>query len=107
MQRCLGTCLPTKRKYGFVPSHRINDATEKRKKNALKLKSNYDKSAKDLPPLTIGCNVRVYNHKTSKWDIGGKIVLGDFKTGRSYRIMTTNDVCIFRNRTIYQNYFAF
>ena len=73
-------------------------ATERKKRNAMQTKNDYDKSAKDLPPIPVGTRVRVYNTKTSRWDIQGEVILRDFKTGRSYRIRTTNDVCIFRNR---------
>ena len=98
MQRRLWSFLPSVQPPGFVPHEKIKRATERKRNNAIKIKSEYDKSAKDLPPIPLGTKVRVYNTKTSKWDIRGEVVLRDFKTGRSYRIRTTNDVCIFRNR---------
>ena len=98
MQRRLRSFLPSVQPSGFVAHEKIKKTTERKKKNATKIKSEYDKSAKDLPPIPLGTKVRVYNTKTSKCDIRGEIVLRDFKTGRSYRILTTNDVCIFRNR---------
>ena len=98
MQRRLRSFLPTVQSSGFVPHENIERATERKRKNAIKTKNEYDRSAKDLPPIPVGTQVRVYNTKTSRWDIKGEVVFRDFKTGRSYRILTTNDVCIFRNR---------
>ena len=98
MQRRLRSFLPTLQSSGFVPHENIRRATERKRTNAMQTKTVYDKSAKDLPPIPIGTNVRVYNTKTSRWDIRGVIVFCDPKTGRSYRIHTTNDVYIYRNR---------
>ena len=98
LRRKIRTCLPMVASSKFVPISVVEQAAEKRRENAIKKKQHYDKSAKDLPPISIGQLVRVYNHKTSKWDIKGTIVKRDMKTGRSYRIFTTNDVYIFRNR---------
>ena len=98
MQRRLRSFLPTVQSSGFVPHENIKRATERKRRNAMQTKNDYDKSAKDLPPIPVGTRVRVYNTKTSRWDIQGEVILRDFKTGRSYRIRTTNDVCIFRNR---------
>ena len=58
----------------------------------------YDKTAKVLSPLAEGTEVRIYNTKTSRWDICGRIISRDMKTGRSYRVLTNNDVYILRNR---------
>ena len=98
MQRKLRTCLPTLSSPRFVPSEKIIQAAEKNRQHATKIKAKYDSTAKDLPPLRIGSRVRVFNHKTSRWDIEGKVIQCDKKTGRSYRILTLNGVYIFRNR---------
>ena len=98
MQRKLRTCLPTLSSPRFVPSEKIIQAAEKNRQHATKIKAKYDSTAKDLPPLRIGSRVRVFNHKTSRWDIEGKVIQCDNRTGRSYRILTLNGVYIFRNR---------
>ena len=98
MQRKLRTCLPTMTKSKFVPQSKIRVAERRKFQKAIQTKHQYDRTAKDLPPLSCGTMVRVYNHKTSRWDIIGKITFRDLRTGRSYRIRTTNDVYIFRNR---------
>ena len=73
-------------------------ATDRKRQMALKTKVEYDKTAKKLSPIAEGTEVRIYNTKTSRWDICGRIISRDMKTGRSYRILTNNDVYIFRNR---------
>ena len=98
MQRKLRTCLPTLSSPRFVPSEKIMKAAEINRQHATKIKAKYDSTAKDLPPLRIGSRVRVFNHKTNRWDIEGKVIQCDMKTGRSYRILTINGVYIFRNR---------
>ena len=98
MQRKLRTCLPTLSSPTFVSPEKIKLAAERKRQNAEYIKKKYDSTAKDLPPLGIGSKVRVFNHKTSRWDVEGRVISRDFRTGRSYRILTSNDVCIFRNR---------
>ena len=98
MQRKLRTCLPTVNKSRFVSQSKIRVAEKRKLQRAIRTKHHYDKTAKDLPPLSCGALVRVYNHKTLRWDITGRITFRDLRTGRSYRIRTTNDVYIFRNR---------
>ena len=98
MQRKLKTCLPTVNSSKFVPQSRIHTAERRKMEKARKTRLHYDRTARDLPPLHCGAKVRVYNHKTSRWDINGVITFRDSRTGRSYRIRTTNDVYIFRNR---------
>ena len=85
-------------KPGFVPENRIREATRRRNENYRKVKERYDRTAKPLRPLEVGNDVRIFNNKTSKWDMIGRIVYRDRSTGRSYRVRTTNDVYIFRNR---------
>ena len=98
MQRKIRTCLPTVNKPGFISSKRIKEATERKRINDEKVKIRYDKSARSLEPLEVGTTVRIFNNKTSRWDMKGTIVFRDKTTGRSYRVLTTNDVYIFRNR---------
>ena len=98
MQRRLRSYLPTVRNSGFVPRNDIWRATHRKRQMALKTKLEYDRTAKELSPVTEGTEVRVYNTKTSRWDIIGRIISRDQRTGRSYRILTNNDVYMFRNR---------
>ena len=98
MSRKIRTSLPMVGHPGFVPSSTIKKAEKRKFEKATQTKLHYDKTARNLPILNAGTNVRIYNHKTSRWDMRGKIVMRDPKTGRSYRILTTNDVYIFRNR---------
>ena len=98
MQRKIRTCLPTVNKPGFVSPKRIKDATERKRMSDEKVKMRYDRSARSLEPLEVGTTVRIFNNKTSRWDMKGTIVFRDKTTGRSYRVLTTNDVYIFRNR---------
>ena len=98
MQRRLRSYLPTTRSMGFVPRDDIRRATERKRQMALKTKTEYDRTAKELHPISVRTRVRIYNTKTSRWDITGVIVSRDSRTGRSYRILTDNDVYIFRNR---------
>jgi hypothetical protein len=98
MQRKIRTCLPTMNKSKFIPQQKIRMAEQRKLQKSRETKIWYDKTAIDLPPLACGTRVRVYNHKTSRWDIRGTVTFRDPKTGRSYRIRTTNDVFIFRNR---------
>ena len=37
----------------------------------------YDKSAKSLPPLSVGQKVRIFNTKTREWDTVGEVVSRD------------------------------
>ena len=96
--RRMRTSLPMMGRPGFVPLATIKKAERKKFDRDLQTKIHYDKSAKNLPILDVGTSVRIYNHKTSRWDMRGTIVMRDTKTDRSYRILTTNDVYIFRNR---------
>ena len=98
MQRKIRTCLPTMNKSKFIPQQKIRTAEQRKLQKSRETKIWYDKTAIDLPPLACGTRVRVYNHKTSRWDIRGTVTFRDPRTGRSYRIRTTNDVFIFRNR---------
>ena len=98
MQRKIRTCLPTMNKSKFVPQQKIQTAEQRKLQKSRSTKIQYDRTAIDLPPLSCGTKVRVYNHKTSRWDIRGTVTFRDPRTGRSYRIRTTNDVFIFRNR---------
>ena len=98
MQRRMRSFLPTVRSGGFVPRGDVVRATERKRQMALKTKVEYDKTAKELSPIAEGTEVRIYNTKTSRWDICGRIISRDMRTGRSYRILTNNDVYIFRNR---------
>ena len=70
---------------------------DRRNKLSEARKVYYDKSAKDLPPLRLNQNVRIYNLNTSKWDTIGKVHC-DENNSRSYRIETQNGNCIWRNR---------
>ena len=98
MGRKIRTSLPMMGRPGFVPLATIKKAEKKKFEKDIQTKIYYDKSARNLPILDVGTSVRIYNHKTSRWDMRGKIVMRDTKTDRSYRILTTNDVYIFRNR---------
>ena len=96
--RKLRTSLPMVGHHSFVPLATIRKAERRKFNKNIQTKAHYDKSAKDLPILNVGTTVRIYNHKTSRWDMRGTIVMRDNRTERSYRILTTNDVYIFRNR---------
>ena len=96
--RRMRTSLPMVGHPGFVPLATIKKAERKKFDKDIQTKIHYDKSARNLPILDVGTTVRIYNHKTSRWDMRGTIVMRDTKTNRSYRILTTNDVYIFRNR---------
>ena len=98
MGRKIRTSLPMMGRPGFVPQATIKKAEQKKINRDIQTKIHYDKSARNLPVLEIGTKVRIYNHKTSRWDMRGTIVMRDTKTNRSYRILTTNNVFIFRNR---------
>ena len=98
MGRKIRTSLPMIGKPGFVPQTMIKRAERKKINRDIQTKIHYDKSARNLPILEVGTRVRIYNHKTSRWDMRGTIVMRDTNTNRSYRILTTNDVFIFRNR---------
>ena len=96
--RRMRTSLPMMGRPGFVPLATIKKAERKKFNEDIRTKIHYDRTAKNLPILEVGSRVRIYNHKTLRWDMRGTIVMRDTKTDRSYRILTTNDVYIFRNR---------
>ena len=60
-----------------------------------KQKLSYDKSARDLKPLTLGQNVRLYENQS--WSRKGKIVQVGPEI-RSYRVLTDKDTVIRCNR---------
>ena len=76
----------------------ITKAIDKRNKLSEARRVYYDKSARDLPPLRLNQNVRIYNLRTSQWDTVGKVVHCDKNNSRSYRIQTQNGNLIWRNR---------
>ena len=82
----------------WLSQQEIKKAIDRRNKLSEARKVYYDKSAKDLPPLRLNQNVRIYNLNTSKWDTIGKVVHCDENNSRSYRIETQNGNCIWRNR---------
>ena len=98
MGRKIRTNLPMVERPGFIPMETIRRAERRKSNKDVQTKMHYDKSARNLSKLEVGTRVRIYNHKTSRWDMKGTIVMRDAKTDRSYRILTTNDVFIFRNR---------
>ena len=76
----------------------INEAIAKKTELYHKRQIEYNKSAKDLPPLKKNQNVRIYNSLTSRWDTKGKVIYCDKNCGRSYRIETQNGNLLWRNR---------
>ena len=76
----------------------IDEAVAKRTQLYENRRRAYDKSAKDLPPLHLGQNVRVFNPITSQWDTKATVIVCDQACGRSYRVETQNGNLLWRNR---------
>ena len=56
----------------------------------------YDRSSKELPTLKPGCNVRVFNHSSHKWESGS--VKQPTETPKSYVVDMSNGGTLVRNR---------
>ena len=76
----------------------INEAIAKKTELYHKRQIEYNKSAKDLPPLKKNQSVRIFNSLTSRWDTKGKVIYCDKNCGRSYRVETQNGNLLWRNR---------
>ena len=97
--RRMRTNLPTlDSNFKPLTNDEIKEAIAIRTKKMQDRKVSYDKSAKDLPKLKVGQDVRIYNAITSQWDTKGRIVYCDQTCGRSYRVETQNGNLIWRNR---------
>jgi hypothetical protein len=56
----------------------------------------YDRTSKELPTLKPGCNVRVFNHRSHKWESGS--VKQQTETPKSYVVDMSNGGTLVRNR---------
>ena len=89
--RKLRTNLPVlDSNFNPLTKEEVDDAIIKKNELYNKRQIEYNKSAKDLPPLQINQPVRIFNSLTSEWDTKGRVIYCDKTCGRSYRIETQN-----------------
>lgn len=82
--------------YQALNSSDLEQGEERRKAHHYKIKTNYDRSARLLPPLSIGTSVWIQNATSGLWDNIG-VIEGIRETDRS------NLVCIPEGRTYIRN----
>ena len=60
------------------------------------VKSQYDNTARNLPRITVGDQVRIQDHTSNKWTLGGRIV--DVRPNGSYMVKLPSGRLIWRIR---------